>query len=163
GFAVVFKWRHPYIAQDWAVRFFIKKDVPTLRVVYDELTKHLAVNPLPYFVRTMYEPNAVSVGGKQYPVVVMPWVNALPLKTYLGERLGDVQAVHNLTERWRLMLKDMTAKKISHGDFHHDNVHVNAAGELILLDYDGVTVPSLVDKPEYIGGTPGYQHPARGM
>jgi hypothetical protein len=60
------------------------------------------------------------------------------------------------------MLKDMRTRKISHGDFHHDNVHVNAAGEIILLDYDGVTVPSLVDKPEYIGGTPGYQHPARG-
>lgn len=161
GFAVVFKWRHPFVAQDWAAKFFIKKDVPTLWEVYGELTKHLAAYPLPYFVRTMYEPNAIRVGSKQYPVVIMPWVDAAPLKAYLSERLGDGQAVLNLAERWRLMLKDMRAKKISHGDFHHDNIHVNGAGELVLLDYDGVTVPSLVDKPEYIGGTPGYQHPAR--
>jgi len=164
GFAVVFKWRHPFIAQDWAVRFFIKKDVPTLREVYDELARHLAAEPLPYFVRTIYEPDAISVSGRKYPVVVMPWVDAQPLKTYLGAQLeqDNRQAVLNLAERWRLMLKDMRTRQISHGDFHHDNVHVNAAGEIILLDYDGVTVPSLVGKPEYIGGTPGYQHPARG-
>ena len=59
------------------------------------------------------------------------------------------------------MAAELSQEQIAHGDLQHANIMVTPRGELKLVDYDGMCVPTLVGADCLEVGTPPYQHPHR--
>ena len=59
------------------------------------------------------------------------------------------------------MVRDLATLGIAHGDLQHGNLLVTSSGELKLIDYDGMYVPSLAKMGACELGHANYQSPAR--
>jgi serine/threonine protein kinase len=59
------------------------------------------------------------------------------------------------------LIKELHSHSVSHGDLHHENIIVQKNGDIQLIDYDSICIPSLEGKSEFINGKGGYQHPSR--
>ena len=108
-----------------------------------------------------YIPQGVVTSLGVFPIVVMDWIEAMPLKDYLKKNLNTPNHIIELANQFLQMSKDLHAAGISHGDLQHGNIMVNPEGKLFLLDYDSMFVPGLVNVADEIKGLPGYQHPGR--
>ena len=67
----------------------------------------------------------------------------------------------DLATKFAAMVEDLAALGIAHGDLQHGNLLVTSSGELKLVDYDGMYVPSLAKMGACEIGHPNYQSPAR--
>ena len=63
--------------------------------------------------------------------------------------------------RWLDLVAELEAAEIAHGDLQHANVMVTPDGQLKLVDYDGMCVPSLAGRRNLEVGVEPYQHPHR--
>ena len=159
GFCIVF----PFYKSDGkkiAVRCWIasvEDAQERTRRIADELKR---VN-LPYFVNFEYEADGIATNFGVQPIVLMDWVNANSLKDYIQSHLSSPVTLRKLAETFKTMVKDLHKAGISHGDLQHGNILVKDNGELILVDYDSMYVPSLHGFKDEIKGIAGYQHPAR--
>ena len=116
---------------------------------------------LPYFVRFEYEPNGIATNFGVQPIVLMEWVDANSLKDYIQKHISQPDVLRKLAESFKTMVECLHQSGISHGDLQHGNILVKDDGELILVDYDSMFVPSLQGYKDEIKGLAGYQHPAR--
>ena len=158
GFCIVF----PYVAngKKYAVRcwhaYLEGAEERTKRI-----SQALRTANLPYFVGFEYVKNGIVTPQGIQPIVVMDWVDAKPLKTYIAENINDSSCLNALAERFAKMVKDLHSHNLSHGDLQHGNILVRSDGSLVLVDYDSMYVPKLDGWTDEISGLAGYQHPAR--
>lgn len=158
GFCIVF----PYVAngKKYAVRcwhaYLEGAEERTKRI-----SQALRTANLPYFVGFEYVNNGIVTPQGIQPIVVMDWVDAKPLKTYIAENINDSSCLNALAERFAKMVKDLHSHNLSHGDLQHGNILVKSDGSLVLVDYDSMYVPELDGWTDEISGLAGYQHPAR--
>jgi hypothetical protein len=94
--------------------------------------------------------------------VKMEWVEGDLLHTYIAKHLGAPAVLQRLARAWVEMARDLHALGMAHGDLQHGNVLVTEAGEIKLVDYDGMFVPAFAGLPSPEDGHPNYQHPCRG-
>jgi len=80
------------------------------------------------------------------------------LFTYVERNLGNSTLLFALASRWLEMIKVLNKFSIAHGDLQHGNVLV-VNGDLKLVDYDGMFVPTLAGKISSEIGHRNYQHP----
>ena len=73
------------------------------------------------------------------------------------------KAFSNAGSRWRDLITELRAAEIAHCDLQHGNVMVTPSGELKLVDYDCMCVPSLTGKRNLELGVTPYQHPQRDL
>ena len=61
------------------------------------------------------------------------------------------------------MCRDMTIAGIAHGDLSNSNILVMSSGEIRLVDYDSLYLPSMAGKgyTQTTSGQPAFQHPQR--
>lgn len=158
GFCIVF----PYIVKGkkYAVRCW-HAHLEGAEERTRRISKTLKNVNLPYFVGFEYVNQGIATSQGLQPVVVMDWVNAKPLKTYISEHIHDSSCLSALADKFARMVKDLHAKNISHGDLQHGNIMVKDDGSLVLVDYDSMYVPELDGWTDEISGLSGYQHPAR--
>jgi hypothetical protein len=147
----------------WAVKCFTR-EVPGLRERYQAICRHLRQARLPFSVDAYYLEGGIRVAGQWYPILKMQWVEGLTLNRFV-ERSADRPAVLGaLLHIWGRMANQLRAAKVAHGDLQHGNVllvpQANAI-ELKLVDYDGMWVPELCERPSGEAGHPAYQHPQR--
>ncbi len=116
---------------------------------------------LSYFVKFEYFEDGIATTVGKQPIIVMDWVNAMPLKEYLEKNLYNKENLNNLATRFLSMVTDFHNVGISHGDLQHGNILVKEDGSIVLVDYDSIYVPTLGKVPDDIKGLVGYQHPAR--
>jgi len=90
----------------------------------------------------------------------MEWVEGEPLIPFIERNLHYPAALLSLASRWLEMTKALGRLSIAHGDLQHGNVLV-LNGDLKLVDYDGMFVPSLAGKNSRELGQRNYQHPLR--
>lgn len=95
------------------------------------------------------------------PIVLMDWVDAIPLKTYIAKHIKDSSVLVQLAQKFMKMITELHFAEISHGDLQHGNILVYPDGNLVLVDYDSMFVPGLEKYDDEIKGLEGYQHPAR--
>lgn len=146
-----------------AVRLFLK-DEDDRQERYKRIFEHLSRLSLPCLVPFAYEDNAFrAADGKKYPMMTMDWVVGETLYDWLHGRAmaGDVKALATIAEKWRHTVRGLRDEKIVHGDLQHANVMVSKAGEIKLVDYDGMCVPALVGRRNLEIGVDPYQHPGR--
>ncbi|HSN93399.1 MAG TPA: hypothetical protein VLS93_19365 [Anaeromyxobacteraceae bacterium] len=158
GNAVVYKATHR--KDVWAVRCFLRP-ITDHAERYAAISAHLARAKTPFMTRFHYLRDGIRVKGNAFPLVKMEWVQGALLDRHVEGRLGKPRELAGLRDRWRALVRDLEAAKIAHGDLQHGNVLVRG-DDLLLIDYDGMWVPSLAGRKATESGHRAYQHPARG-
>ena len=159
GFCVVF----PYVLQNnkkVAVRCWIAH-VSDADKRSHQISIQLKNSGLPYFVGFEYIPQGIATSLGVFPIVIMDWIEAMPLKEYLKKNLTASNRLIGLANQSLQMSKDLHTAGFSHGDLQHGNIMVNPDGKLYLVDYDSMFVPGLENVSDEIKGLAGYQHPGR--
>ena len=159
GLCVVYK----YKLQDGSIKALRiwKTEISESKERSTEIAKHLKSLKSKYFVDFEYVENAFTYNSISYPVVLMEWCDGVKMKTYIDENINDGQKIKELADNFLEMVKYFHKEGISHGDLHHENIMVKDDGEIVVIDYDSMFVPSLKGYRDECGGYDGYQHPAR--
>ena len=158
GFAIAFQLRNGTHA--WAVRCFTH-DSADLGGRYGAISAFIRGGARPEFVEVDYLDDGVLVGGRWWPVTVMPWVRGMALNEWVQAHLGVAGALTSLRGRFGTLVARLEAHGAAHGDLQHGNVIVQQDGALTLIDYDGMFVPALAGRKMPEDGQPNYQHPQR--
>jgi serine/threonine protein kinase len=108
-----------------------------------------------------YIPNGILTADGPQAIVVMDWVNAVPLKRYIANHIKESHVIRNLANSFKTMVEELHVLHWAHGDLQHGNILVRENGGLVLVDYDSMYVPTLSGFSDDIKGIAGYQHPAR--
>jgi serine/threonine protein kinase len=158
NFASVYEMRNG--AHRWAVRCFLRQGEDQQNR-YALLSLYLAKLIVPGLVEFSYQQEGIRVRGKWYPVVKMEWVEGETLTTYVQKNLHQPETLRNLALQWRGLIDRLRQHQIAHADLQHGNVMVSPQGQLRLVDYDGMYVPSLRGRKSSELGHINYQHPKR--
>ena len=165
AFAVVYKGVDPDTQIPFAVRIFTTES-PERRERYDLISAYLQGRKLNCLVGFEFRDRSIrSAGdGKWYPLIIMEWVQGETLFQWLRARSmeGNREAIAAVADRWLEAVQELADNSIAHGDLQHANVMVNSAGQLKLVDYDGMCVPPLVGRRNLEVGVEPYQHRDRG-
>jgi len=102
----------------------------------------------PYFVSFRYIDKELFVVSSQtsktiFPVVLMDWVEGVTLIEYLQENIDDQYALEMLAYRFSQLAQWLIPQPFAHGDLQPNNILVREDGTLVLVDYDGMYVPSM--------------------
>ena len=146
----------------WAVKCFTRF-VNDQEVRYQRISETLRNVDKPWRVEFEYLLEGVFCRGAWYPVLKMEWIEASSLIPFIEAHLWDSNVLANLAAKFAQMVEDLSALGIAHGDLQHGNLLVTPAGELKLIDYDGMFVPSLAQLGACEKGHINYQSPARTM
>jgi hypothetical protein len=146
--------------QRWAVKCFTRS-VDHQEERYQRISEALRPVKKPWRVEFDYLSEGVLCEGHWYPTLKMEWVDAVELIPYIEKYLWDSAKLADLATKFARMVGDLAALGIAHGDLQHGNLLVTSSGELKLVDYDGMYVPSLARIGACEIGHPNYQSPAR--
>ncbi len=144
----------------YAVKCFTRMPHPDLRIRYEEISKHLLAKRLPYTVGFRFIQNGIRARSAWFPILKMEWIHGASLGDYIGQNLRNPGLLIDLATKWIEMVRALQQADIAHGDLQHGNVLV-LAGNLRLIDYDGMYVPGLAGRLSHEKGHQNYQHPQR--
>ena len=165
NFAVVFKMKDINTGRFYAVKCFIKEQEGRGER-YGKITEELEFVSSPYLLHVRYLEREVFVSTsgsdeEEYPVLVMDWVEGQPLDIYLKQHIHDAYELQMLAYRFCKMGAWLLSQPIAHGDLKPDNILVREDGTLVLVDYDGMYVPSMEGSEALELGSPDFRHPLR--
>jgi tetratricopeptide (TPR) repeat protein/predicted Ser/Thr protein kinase len=142
-----------------AIKCFTTK-VPDQQMRYAAISDQLNSTRLQYFADFEYKPEGIKIGGNQFPLLKMDWVEGQSLPVYIQTNLGDSKKIETLAVRILEMVAAMQSHGIAHGDLQHGNIMIlNDAVRLV--DYDGMYVKALQGSKSNELGHRNYQHPRR--
>ena len=169
NFAVVFKMQAP-TGEYHALKCFLR-DQEERSERYRLIAEELQYVQSTYLVKFRYLESELFVDvpnteGEEYPVLLMDWVDGIPLDQYLKTIIN--KTIRNksyekdlLAYRFSLLARWLVSQHFAHGDLKPDNICVRGDGSLVLLDYDGMYVPALSGRKPLEQGSPHYRHPLR--
>lgn len=144
---------------DRAVRCFLR-DVADAETRYSLISEFVQHDDLISTVTFDYLRTGIRVNGQSFPILKMEWVEGQTLEHYIESILRSNIALEHLAEKFKTMCKDLYRAGIAHGDLQHGNIMVRN-NELVLVDYDGMYVPSMRGFTSNELGHRNYQHPNR--
>ena len=159
NFAVVFKMKDEY-GKQYAVRCFHRAQQgreKNYKLICDELAKVSS----PYLSPIRYYDKELFVESGEYPVLLMDWVEGMPLDKYIRKVVNDKKALRQLTENFRKLAIWLLNQPFAHGDMKPDNILVKEDGSLVLVDYDGMYVPAMQGQRAREIGSPDFRNPSR--
>ena len=164
NFAVVFKMQTP-TGEYHALKCFLR-DQEERSERYRMIAEELQYVQSTYLVKFRYLESELFVdvpntGGEEYPVLLMDWVDGIPLDQYLKTIRYKSYEKDLLAYRFSLLARWLVTQPFAHGDLKPDNICVRDDGSLVLLDYDGMYVPALSGRKPLEQGSPHYRHPLR--
>ena len=164
NFAVVFKMQAP-TGEYHALKCFLR-DQEERSERYRLIAEELQYAQSTYLVKFRYLESELFVdvpntGGEEYPVLLMDWVDGVPLDQYLKTIINKIYEKDLLAYRFSLLARWLVTQPFAHGDLKPDNICVRDDGSLVLLDYDGMYVPALSGRKPLEQGSPHYRHPLR--
>ena len=165
NFAVVFKMKDEQSGKFYAVKCFTKEQEGRAEA-YLEITKELENVSSPYILSIRYLDKELFVDTDQtmeteFPILLMDWVEGKTLDKYLHENLDDKYALEMLAYRFSQLAQWLIPQSFAHGDLKPDNILVREKGNLVLVDYDGMYVPSMKGQKARELGSPNFRHPLR--
>jgi WD40 repeat protein len=165
NFADVYEVDCPATQSRWAVKCFTR-EIRGLRERYAEISRHLQQAKLPFGVEFHYLEQGIRAHSSWYPVVKMRWIEGLLLNEFVRDSLDKPARLTALSQIWTRLAKRLREANVVHADLQHGNVILvpgSTAGSLAikLIDYDGMWVPALANRPSGELGHPNYQHPQR--
>ena len=165
NFAVVFKMQNPQTGETFALKCFTQ-DQDGRAEAYRQIMEEMRYVRSPYFLNLQYIERGIWAGDydwdEGYPVVLMPWVEGEPLDQHII-RLArtNPERLHLVAYDFSVMASWLVNQPFAHGDIKPDNILVRADGSMVLVDYDGLFVPSMLGAPSREAGTPAFRHPNR--
>ncbi len=165
NFAVVFKMKDKESGKLHAVKCFLK-DQEGREESYRKISNYLETIENRYLIKTKFLEKELFVDTKstdqtEFPVVVMDWVEGVPLDVYIREKINDKMYLEYLCYTFSLMAQNLIEQEFAHGDLKPDNILVKEDGMLVLVDYDGMYVPEMFGERSRELGSPDFQHPDR--
>lgn len=146
----------------WAVKCFTRF-VSHQDIRYQRISETLKTVRKPWRVEFEYLPAGVFCHGTWFPALKMEWVEATGLMSFIEAHLWEPETLADLAMKFAQMVEDLSVLGIAHGDLQHGNLLVTSSGDLKLIDYDGMYVPSLAQMGACEKGHINYQSPARTM
>ena len=146
----------------WAVKCFTRS-VDHQAIRYQQISEALRTVNKPWRVEFEYLRDGVLSKGTWFPVLKMEWVDAAGLMSFIEKHLWEPTILADLAVKFAQMMEDLSILGIAHGDLQHGNLLITPSGELKLIDYDGMFVPSLAQMGACEKGHVNYQPPARTM
>ena len=165
NFAVVFKMKDIVTDRLFAVKCFIKNQEGRSER-YAKIADELQYVSSPYILHVRYLEREFFVDSancdeEEFPVLVMDWVDGQPLDAYLRQHLDDTYGLQMLAYSFCRMGAWLLSQPFAHGDLKPDNILVRDDGTLVLVDYDGMFVPSMEGETAMETGSPDFRHPLR--
>jgi hypothetical protein len=145
--------------QDWAVRCFTR-DIPDLQEKYSAIGSFIRDYKPNFLVDATCLTKGIRVNNSWYPVIKMKWVEGLVLNQFISDNIADPHILKNLGDQFVSLSQKIKEMGLGHGDLQHGNILVKN-GQLYLVDYDGMYLPSLSKLLSNEIGHPNYQHPMR--
>jgi hypothetical protein len=127
---------------------------------YQAIDDHLDKVSIPSLAGFEYDPQGITVAGRKYPVVVMEWIDGLPLDVYVAEVFRRADVLKFLAELWLKTIGSLRTAGVAHGDLQHGNIIIQN-GNIRLVDLDGMFMPSMAGWKAAELGHQHYQHPSR--
>lgn len=159
GFALTY--RVTANQNNYAVRCF-HKNIHDRYQRYTAITATLYRLPHAAFIPVKYAGKGVRVGKNWFPITIMPWVDGDTLEGHIYKNLGHGRHLDDLAGKFVKLIDWLEKSQIAHGDLSHQNILVKQ-NELVLVDYDGMYVPSLAGKTSSENGHANFQHPGRSI
>ncbi len=162
GFGAVFRYKDKNDNQ-YGLKVFTR-DAPGRAERYQILHDTLQITKFPFMVDFQYVQEGIKVGNSYYPVVAMEWGRGIPINSAISQDLEDdgiLQSNRELAGHLFSIVKMFGEWNMGHGDFQEGNLLVRDDNRIVLIDYDGMYVPSLEGKGANEVGLADYQHPER--
>ena len=165
NFAVVFKMEDTETGKFYALKCFTKEQEGRAEAYY-QIADALKEVDSPYLVSLRHLDKELFVDTDQtseteFPVLLMDWVEGKTLDKYLRENLDDKYALEMLAYRFSQLAQWLIPQPFAHGDLKPDNILVHEDGTLVLVDYDGMYVPTMKGQKARELGSPDFLHPLR--
>jgi serine/threonine protein kinase len=168
GFAVVYKFS-THGGKLRALRCFLAKMDPDIQFRYEHIGTYFATHAPDISVYFKYHNDGVllkeTVYGQTqkitYPLVEMEWIDGTTLIEYIDQlcKKRDTATLADVVAQWCNIMTTLQQAQISHGDLAGGNIMVRQNGRLVLIDYDGVYIPSFAHLSAVVNGQVDYQHP----
>lgn len=163
NFAVVFKMTDG--EKIYAIKCFLKEQKGR-KEAYNQICDHMSNIHTKHFVSTSYYEKELFVDTTQtedneFPVLLMDWVDGLGLSEYISRNYDNSEKMANLYNNLQDMIAWLLPSHLAHGDLKPDNIIVTADSNIVLIDYDGMFVPSMQGQYSRDLGTPQFQYKCR--
>ena len=165
NFAVVFKMKDEQTGKLHAVKCFLKEQegrAEAYRQIAEELefVSSTFLTPIKYLDKELFVDSANSEDS-EFPVLLMDWVEGQTLDKYIREHIDDQYELSLLAYQFSRLAMWLMPQPFAHGDLKPDNILVKEDGTLVLVDYDGMYVPSMKGQKARELGSPDFRHPGR--
>ncbi len=165
NFAVVFKMKDGQSGKYHAVKCFLKEQEGRAEA-YKQITKELEnvsstfLTPIKYYEHELFV-DSKATKDIEFPVLLMDWVEGVPLDKYVRDHIGLPYELELLTWNFKLLAAWLLEQPFAHGDLKPDNIIVRDDGTVVLVDYDGMYVPAMEGQCARELGSPDFRHPQR--
>ena len=165
AFAVVFKMKDPKTGQFYALKCFTEEQEGRAEA-YRKIGAELEGMRSGYFTSMRYYETELFVDSSvssesEFPVLLMEWVEGQTMENYIAKYYQDSYKMRLLCHLFCKMASWLRCQPFAHGDIKPDNIIVGEKGELTLIDYDGMFVPSMAGQSSPTLGTQDFRHPLR--
>lgn len=126
---------------------------------YKKICSELEKVSSPYILPIKYLSNEIFVESDEYPVLLMDWVDGIPLNKYIRQNINESSLLNQLSHNFKKLSLWLLSQPFAHGDLKPDNILVKQDGSLVLVDYDGMYVPSMKGETIRELGSPDFQNP----
>ena len=165
GFAVVFKMQDKDTGRMYAIKCFHEEQIGR-NEAYNAISQTLRNIKSPYLMEVNYLPKELFVDTAvsdetEFPVLMMDWIDGVTMDTFIQAHYRDKLVMKRLYEKFCDLALWIRTQQFAHGDIKPDNIMIKNDGSLILVDYDGMFVPSMAGSLSPTLGTKGFSHPLR--
>ena len=166
AFAVVFKMQDKSSGKYYALKCFTEEQQGRAEA-YRQIADELDLLDSPYITSVKYMEKELFVDSQceedEFPVLLMDWVEGETMEAYIAANYHNQSAMSMLCYRFGKMAAWLRTQSFAHGDIKPDNIIIRPDGSLILVDYDGMFVPSMKGSQSPTIGTRDFCHPLRTM
>ena len=165
GFSVVFKIKDERNGKLYAVKCFTKEQEgrsESYKLIADELefVSSNYLTPIRFLDKELFV-DTDQTTETEFPVLLMDWVDGIPMDKYIQMNIKNQYALEMLTFRFSKLAIWLLTQHFAHGDLKPDNILVKEDGSIVLVDYDGMYVPAMKGQKARELGSPNYRHPER--
>lgn len=164
AFAVVFKMKDEQTGKYYALKCFTEEQEGRAEA-YQQIADELNSIDSPYITSVKYLEKEIFVDCSceedEFPVLLMDWIEGENMSTYIATNYLDEYAMNMLCYYFCKMAAWLHSQPFALGDIKPDNIIVRPNGTLVLVDYDGMFVPSMKGQKSPTNGTKGFSHPLR--
>lgn len=142
----------------WAIKCYVaeqERRIPSCRAISQQLNSIAS----PYLLPMQLCEEELRVGNTYYPLVLLPWVEGKSLVREVDYYLHNPERQLQLSQDFGHFAYWLRSQPFAHGDLKSDNLRIRPDGSIVLLDYDGIYLPSMQGELPREEGNPDYTHP----